>query len=192
MNMPQKKIHIMVDLETLGVGPCPPILSIGAVSFCPEVGIVEKFYFSIKLQKEELVDMDVDTLRWWMQQSNKARAVFNDPAAIPLSQALDRLRTFIKFHDNEDNQFVGIWGNGALADLQWLDNHYIKKGIAVPWGFRFERCYRTIIGILSTDVYDAVKAATVSEDATSHNALDDAIYQARFLLNLHRYGKIVL
>jgi exodeoxyribonuclease VIII len=164
-------INVMVDLETLGVGPNSVILSIGAVKF-NEKGIGSKsFYKTINIQSCLDAGMEVngDTLSWWMEQSDAAREVFK-AADGPLGAVLRDFRQWLP----KGKDWV-LWGNGAGFDNVILRNAYDAMGMQVPWLFWQDRCFRTVAS--------SSPMKRVAE-GVAHNALDDAITQAKHLIKI--------
>ena len=158
--------HIMIDLETLDTVPSSIILSIGAVYF-DSGGLGREFYLPIKLEGQEKRTWSVDTLLWWMNQSEDARkATFLNNEAVLLHDALIKLANFI-FSFNNDH--VLIWSNGPDFDAAILQDAYKKELINVPWSYSQNRCYRTY-----RDFHTPIDIARLG----AHNALSDAKYQA--------------
>lgn len=157
--------NVMVDLETLGVSYNAVILSIGAVEF-DETGIGRKFYMNVNPQScvDAGLEINPDTVMWWMKQSEKARSAFNEKS----NDLYDVLTVFSSWFPKE----ACLWGNGATFDNVILTNAYRKIDIKQPWSYSKDRCYRTL-----KSLFPDVKP---DEDVgTAHNALDDAIYQAQ-------------
>lgn len=176
MNMPPKKISspmndIMIDLETLGTKADAAILSIGAVRFNETEMDDAGFYRVITIESNQAEHRTIngDTLRWWIGQTDKARAVFDDPNRVDLGTALDDLRAWIgpKWGD------VRVYGNGSDFDIAMLAHAYGNQG--TPWKFYNVRCYRTIKEL------PRAKAVLKPFNAGAHNALFDAITQAQHL-----------
>ena len=69
--------HIMIDCETLGTRPGCHILSLAAIGFAPATGVMdpEPFEARIGLPPGGDLTVDADTLRWWLRQSDDARAL---------------------------------------------------------------------------------------------------------------------
>ena len=91
---------LMIDLETLGTTPETPVISIGAVFFNPETKKLGPTFY-LPLAVDEQISRGRKptgaTLKWWMQQSNAAKKVFNEDAQ-PVEKALN---IFVKwFNDN--------------------------------------------------------------------------------------------
>jgi len=163
--------HMMVDLETLGTDPYSPILSIGATIFSMEPGPGLMFYIPVKLQSCFDVGLrpSASTIQWWMQQSDQARAVFNDPQAVDLPMALDMFSLFV------NSRPLTIWGNSARFDMGLLEAAYKACHKTPPWEFWREGCYRTIKNL------PGAKAIKLVREGTYHHALDDAVSQANHL-----------
>lgn len=161
--------HIMIDLETLGTAADAVILSIGAVRFDPFTSAIgDTFYIPISIDSNLNAGRRIqeDTLKWWMAQSPEARAIFKEKG-VELAEALQQLNTFIRDNDQ-------VWGNGAAFDITLLDTAYQGMQWFTPWKFWNVRCYRTL---------KALPGMPKLEDRVGvhHNALDDAISQAKHL-----------
>lgn len=163
--------NVMLDLETTGVKPGSKVLSIGAVTFSPQ-GLGAEFYVAITRASQDQYGLkeDAATMVWWSRQSEDAKKVLTDPAAVPLAVALN---SFTAWLDNNaaPSGFREVWGNGAAFDNVLLPAAYNAVGLQAPWQFWNDRCYRTIKA-LSPIVAEKLVG-------TAHNALDDARWQAR-------------
>lgn len=163
--------HIMIDLETVDTAPTAAILSIGAYCFAGPMELA-RFYQTVDLQSclGWGLTTSESTLRWWEKQDVEARAVFTDLSKVMLTEALHQFAAFLSGMTEPR-----IWGNGAAFDNAILANAYAKTGIKQPWRYSHDRCYRT-----------AVAGSTEKrlQHGTHHNALDDAISQARHLLDV--------
>ena len=159
--------NIMVDLETLGNGSNAVIIAIGAVNF-DETGLGKNFYVTVDPQTciDIGMKMDVSTVMWWMKQNEEARKAFDKPG-ISIVNALNGFSTYIRSCAGDKAE---IWGNGATFDNVILDNAYRFAGIAKPWAYWADRCYRTM-----KNLYPEIKQERIG---THHNARDDATFQA--------------
>lgn len=167
---------IMLDLETLGTGTDSVIVAIGAVKFDMRKGLGEEFYTTIDIDSSLNHGLRVngDTIKWWMNQSEEARAVFADTSlALPL--ALDRFTAFVDTSSME----VQMWGNGSDFDCAILAHAYRVAGHRQPWKFYNSRCYRTLKNMM-LHIRMGVRSGT------HHNALDDARTQAEHAVRLLR------
>jgi hypothetical protein len=108
---------------------------------------------------------------WWLGQTDKAKAVFTDPAATTIHAALADLSAYLG--PNSGN--LRVWGNGADFDISILAHAYAEEGRTPPWNFYNVRCFRTI------KEQPKAKAVLKPFNAGAHNALFDAIAQAQHL-----------
>lgn len=162
--------HVMLDLETLGTAADSVIVSIGAVRFDLNTIDDDAFYTAISIESNLALGRKVSgaTLAWWMQQSDAARKVFNEPS-IALDTALEELKDWFK---GEDCQ---IWSNGAAFDIPMIEHAFAQLDQAPPWKFWNARCFRTMKGLPLAKKIPPVKASV------AHNALADALAQAQTL-----------
>ncbi len=157
--------HVMVDLETLGVGYRPVIVSIGAVVFSPgRPEIQDTFYAKIDPVEAEAAGLHIEagTVKWWLQQSEEAREVFKDGAALQevLLGFFDWLGTGAR-----------VWGNGSNFDNRILREAYEAVRMRCPWHYRDDRDMRTFM-----DLHPRVD---LEREGVHHHALDDAKFQVQ-------------
>lgn len=170
---------LMIDLETLGTNPDAPIISIGAVFFDIEKKVLgPTFYMALDVNEQIKRGRKVtgDTLKFWMGQSDAAKKVFHEQAkAVP--QVLHTFSEWIK----ANNPKVYVWGNGSTFDISMLENIYLMYEdvtsfkLAAPWGYNKIMDLRTFKRFKAPD-------KKVIVPGTAHNALDDAIGQANFVM----------
>lgn len=170
-------MHIMLDLETMGTKTNAPIIAIGAVTFDAN-GIGNKsFYKTVDLQSA--VDTgaitDPATIIWWMRQSDDARTCLTREAEMTL---IDALRAFEEWM-GDTQSLLGMWGNGAAFDNVIYRESYQRCHMGRdPWPFWKDRCYRTVKGLFPN--------VPMERSGTHHNALDDAISQAKHLIEISK------
>ena len=165
--------RLMLDFETLDVAECPVILSMGVVVF-NEDGIVDSFFE--KIDQQSCIDLGCtisdDTIAWWDKQSKKARdAAFGGKTNI--GYAMGMLVDFYKKYECAE-----IWSKGAIADIRWTNNILNKLNLKSPWKFWEEMCFRTYLKYSPKVDFQPVGEA--------HNALDDAINQARHWIEINK------
>lgn len=161
-------MDVMVDLETMGTRPGSAIASIGAVAFDPVAGVIGEasFYRTISLascQQAGLV-IDGDTVGWWLQRGDEARAALLAGAA-PLAGVLQHFAAWWRM-----SKGGVIWGHGGNFDEPMLSAAYEAVGHIRPWHYADGRCTRTI--------FAAAKVTPDRAQGVHHNALDDARAQA--------------
>jgi DNA polymerase III epsilon subunit-like protein len=166
--------QLMVDCETLGTSADSVIMSIGAVKFDLDSDAIddEGFYASVSIDSNlaEGRKLDESTLIWWMGQSKEAQAVFHEPKQA-LMEALD---SFIEWIGSKRYH---VWSNGASFDLPLLSHAMKQFDWQPPWKFWDERCVRT---------YKNLPGVPKSDKPVAHNAMYDAIAQAKHIQQIHR------
>lgn len=170
--------HLMIDNETLATTADAVILSIGAVPFDLEAGIVSEEGFYVSVSVDSNLDfkrrISEDTLIWWMKQEAAARQVFMEPKDT-LPEALAMLTDFIGGND------YTVWSNGSDFDIPMLAHAYTQAGLAVPWKFWNTRCFRTY-----KNLPGAKDVPAPTSDGVKHNALSDAYNQATHACAIHK------
>lgn len=166
--------HLMVDIETLGNKSNSVITQIAAVQFDRETGECGK-QFDILLDIQDCVDqgleMNVDTLMWWMRQDDAARAQFqSNEQRFSLKQGLTLFREFI----SSCGELDGIWGNSARFDLGILSDGYDKVKMPIPWAYWQELDVRTLVSFKPE-----VRKNTTFK-GVAHNAIDDCKHQINY------------
>lgn len=165
---------VMVDIETLATTNDAFIVSIGAVVFNKEIVLHRHYTICHKGQQDREVSME--TVKWWMKQSDAAREVFTAKNEVhSLEASLIALSAFIKKSGGS------VWANGVLFDIGILENAYDGCALVKPWHYGNIRCLRSIRLIYPE--FDVLMKERRGEK-TAHNALDDAEDQASVLIQL--------
>lgn len=167
---------VMIDLETLGQRPGCVILSIGAVAFDTD-GIGDSLYAVVNTGSclDAGLTKDPETVAWWDRQNDQAKEVLK-LAETSGSTLADCLGTLTEFLSRFDLDQVRVWGNGADFDNAILGACYHAVGLKTPWKFYNNRCYRTLKSLRPT--------VKMERQGVYHNALDDAISQAKHAIKL--------
>lgn len=172
----------MCDLECLDSASTAAILSIGLVYFDPHTGkgLGDELYIELSLDalKQQLAKgrtMSLNTIQWWMQQSEEARKCwwpFALGRAVKSSngEALNALKNFFDIDEK-----IVLWGNGATYDNVVLRGYLQTFNAAVPFHYSRDYCYRTMKGMFG-------HLAELERVGTHHNALSDAKTQALHLI----------
>jgi len=169
--------HVMVDIETLGTTVGSKLVSIGACVFEP-CGLGETFYASIDIDTSPGT-IDTGTLKWWFRQSEAARGVFWDINAVDHKMAIS---AFI--HWWKSVGATHIWGDPDHFDIPILNASITAGGFKYPWTHRDVRDARTVREIAEVKIEHV---------GTAHNALDDAICQAKAtIIALNKIGWPIL
>jgi hypothetical protein len=164
--MSNKKLDLMIDLETLGTSPGCVVLSIAAVPFNTEFDL-EPFYekISVVTCQEYGLTTDPKTIEWWRRQSEEARnEAFSGTKE--LRAVLYRFSEYCAALPGAPR----IWGNGSDFDNPILAAAYKAVDLRQPWDFRDNMCYRTLKNLFHFIPYTKPEVA--------HNAYQDARAQA--------------
>jgi len=163
--------HVMIDLETMGLRPNAAIVSIGAVIFDPRYGKKADGFYTELAWRQQCRNIDSGTKEWWGKQNPKAKKALSGTAE--LGEQLEELAFWLP---ND----CKVWGNGPTFDISILEDAYIQHDIEIPWKFWNVRDCRTI-----KDLYESARGGFDKKSGgTLHNALDDAQYQADYVIEM--------
>ncbi|AEX05237.1 exonuclease [Klebsiella michiganensis] len=181
-DQPIDYVHVMVDLETMGKKHNAPIVAIGAVVFDPATGSIgESFYKVVCLESSVNwgAVIDPSTVIWWLKQSSEARSAIVNDDAIPLQDALLQFREFVSDNVAGGSKKAQVWGNGASFDYSILRSSYDCIAEDYPWEYWNDRDVRTMVELGQAISFDP--KTTIPFEGSRHNALADAIHQARYV-----------
>jgi len=165
------QIHIMLDFETLGQKPDTAVLSLGMTAFDKNtIHIKKEWLFSLGGQLAIGRTITPDTLLWWMNQGDKAKALFQrvqKEGILVRDWAPEFCKTVADISKKPK-----VWSNGAGFDVPILESLLYRCGMEPPYKFWDIRCYRTIKALFGIE-------ENLKREGTHHNALDDAIFQTQ-------------
>lgn len=170
--------HVMLDLETLGTRPGCPVLSIGAVLFDADLGVMEdRFHAYCRLDQQFEAGLmpEAGTLAWWAKQAGVAE-LFENAAQAPPGLAFAAFSHWFPAD-------VLVWGNGADFDMPILAHAMKACGYRAPWKPFSGRCFRSL-----KNLYPHVPKVNPTE---AHNALSDAVAQAQWAINIAAAGAVL-
>lgn len=165
-----KKLNITFDLETLGNSHNAPIVQIAAVKFRDSGEILEKFLRTVDITSLSNYNfqIDIDSVEFWSNQpQNVFDSVFNTNQEVPIKQALQEFMDWIK------SPLKYVFWSHAIYDPPILNNSLQKTGISDYIHFKLHKDIRTLnyfVGKLD-----------VQREGLHHNALDDCIYQSKYI-----------
>jgi hypothetical protein len=160
--------HMMIDLETFGVGERAAIVQMGVCVFDPRPGppsVVWTRQWNIHLKSSIALggEIDEDALMWWMKQSEEARMSVSAPN-LGILEAISNLKGLYHIHGCE-----AVWSHGSCFDIAILNGYYRRAGMESPWPYHAVRDTRTLY-----DLADYRPSRVVA-----HTAMADAVAQAR-------------
>ena len=164
----------MIDLETLGTDPETPVISLGAVFFdvtTKQIGATFYMALDVTEQIRRGRKPTGDTIKWWMEQSDAAKRVFHEQA-----KPADEVLTIFANWYRANNPKAFVWGNGSTFDISILNHMYKDYDLKLPWQFNKVMDLRTFKRFQG-------KNEQVKKSGVAHNALDDALSQAQYVLD---------
>jgi len=169
--------ELSIDLETTGTLVDSQILSIGLAMFDLKTGeIGNTLYLPIFLKDNWAINATIGTIKFWTKQAiENPEALIGlfeyeeNPDAIYMETALEMIQDFCV-----TNKPKTVWANGTKFDLGMLEYQFHKDNREIPWWHNADRCMRTLRQFAGNiQIEDCGGAA--------HNALSDAIWQAKYI-----------
>lgn len=176
-------MHIMIDIETMGVCGDAAITQIGCVAFDPVTGETaggRSLHVDLQSSLDEGLKVDASTIRWWMQQSDASRHALT-LRGMSLSAALEQVTGY--FNQHEPSR---VWVQGPHFDIAILQQAFWLCNMSIPWSFRHVRDARTVISL------SGVPKSPLRGEELEHDALDDCHRQIRGLFHAARRMNISL
>lgn len=172
-----KDLHLMIDLETLGVRSDARIIELGAAVFDINGDGVESA-FSIALDVgTQGGSIDAGTVDFWLKQPDAARMNLAKAKKMKATEALDQFEKDL----SPWGQFKGLWSHGPAFDVAILSSLYNRVGRGVPWGHKTIRDTRTLKFAVEQVGLKPMEYPTLG---TMHTAADDCISQAKWVQGL--------
>ena len=133
------------------------------------------------------LDVDAGTVYWWMQQSKEAQeALLEDKKS--LKTALLEFTHWAVTHGKGNFE---MWSHSTF-DAVVLSSASRACGEGLPWRYNQTRDIRTLNALVPKDLNKSIWE-NLGRDGTHHNALDDAIFQTRYVTaqyNAIKHGEI--
>jgi hypothetical protein len=175
--------QMMVDIETCGTKPGCVVLSIGACVFDMSMpkdkdphSAVFYTVIDVPQQAEMGLFRDKNTMKWWGEQSEEARNEAFGGVTPPLNAA----DAFIGWATHFSRSCDRVYSQGQDFDFPIL-SAFVAAALGndgnFPWKFWEQRDTRTFYD--ATTVALDVRPRFPKREGVYHNALDDAIYQAK-------------
>lgn len=167
-------MDVMLDLETFDNLATTAIVQIGAVVFDRDTGnIIEEFKADVDPQSciEVGLTIGVDTIMWWLKQSEEARASITSTPRGRIQEVLANFNSFITRHE-PDPRKVNVWCH-ATFDFPIMQNAYKAIDKDPPWHYRSARDLRTLTDLAGTNIY------AIRRKGTYHDALSDCKHQIK-------------
>lgn len=176
--MNNRKLDIMVDLETLSTNNDATIFQIAAALFDVKTGdIIMSFdkRANIALNKDMVVSGS--TLKWWVSQGKLLNELLNVQEDFSSDDLIKEFHLWVNNTiTTHGKSNVRLIGNGPTFDIMILRTHFERLGLEYPIAFRNERCMRTILQLASDKLgidHNGIRENCTPEGFTAHNAFWD-------------------
>lgn len=176
-----KFTDIMLDNETMGLGPNAAVVQIGAVPFNWRTGETgEGLQIDVDLNSALMLGGEThpDTIRWWRE-----RGGFQ--ASGPTKQMRSALKTLADFCSRFES-LKRVWAKGLAFDVAQLEGYFARAGVECPWPYNVPQEMRTVVALAKDMGYEPEPTGE-----PAHTALADAEAQVGQLmeaLNFLRSG----
>lgn len=164
-------IDLMTDIESLGNIPGCVVVQITMVPFNINGKEAENNIFDRKLLIGEQIAMglevDFDTLKWWMQQHEDVRLEVMTGTEAVVNVCID-MTSYLQNIVNDHKEYR-IWSTSAKVDFGCTPVLFKRVGVPYPVNHRSERCARTFIEMVKLK-HPEMK---MPKGLTTHNAIDD-------------------
>jgi len=177
-----KKLGIMLDLETLDLGPRSAILQVGIIAFPLDDPETEERridqYLPIQPQIALGRTVSFETVMWWMGQDDKARERFVDNKGNDMDELTALVRS-VHRKSTEIIQSVGfdnveVWAKGPQFDVVNLETMFVDCGLDVPWKYNTVMDLRTLMNLAGCHTENVDSSGIVP-----HVAISDCQFQIR-------------
>lgn len=179
--MNQKRIDIMVDLETLGTKSTSPIFQISAMAFNLETGEIFSAFSKTADISSESLTIDGSTLLWWLKTD---AALLTKLLSQGEGSTMDLLKSFNNWMTglmkSSNQKDVYLWGNGILFDNKMIAEQFAQAGLVYPIFYRNDRDVRTLLELASISSglsEDCLKSRCQKDEYIKHDALCDVKFQ---------------
>lgn len=167
----ENNTDLMIDIETLGLGPTIVVTSIGIVPFflsSRTVGTGLKYIMNIQDQLDKGRVVPASTLEFWSKQDQKIFQSQFSGTEDNLA-TLKKLSEFVAIYGGQNSK---VWGNGATFDITILESLFSTYKIPVPWSYKSPMDLRT---------FKRFFASNKKIEGITHDCLEDAVAQAKFV-----------
>lgn len=175
--------HIVIDIETLGLGLRPVIIAVGAVALDEHYEVIGRFYRAVRGDTQPGRTMDYATVRWWTLKTSPAarEAVFHADACAIRRAVVDFVGWVMPDPDMMSCADVQFWGKGPEFDnVNWRDAiafYDDSAFLSKVWTYRNNQSLRTVELMVKSLGITVVAPDT----GIAHHALCDAEWEAKYL-----------
>ena len=176
------KIVVMLDLESLDLGPKSVVTQVGIIAVPAdnpdeEIRRIDQ-YLPVQPQIQLGRSMSFSTIFWWMGQEEKARMRFIDNDGDDMEELLALVRSVHRkltdLINSVGRKNVEIWARGPQFDVVNLETLFSDCGLDTPWNYDSVMDLRTMLKLAGVDKTDVDMTGIVP-----HVAIEDCRFQLR-------------
>ncbi|WP_137743414.1 3'-5' exonuclease [Robertmurraya siralis] len=183
-----KRIDVMVDIETLGKASDATIFQIAAIAFDIETGEhLAKFNQIANIEEETYLRVDGSTLKWWLNTNKELLTELLNKGKGTPEELLENFHKWLTFI-SDDTKNIHLWGNGILFDNKMIQQQLDDAYLGYPIYYKNDRDVRTLVdlagkklGITEKELKDKYNDDTL----THHDAFDDVKYQINLVVGCY-------
>lgn len=184
----KNKVHVMVDIETLGTKEFATIFQVAAQSFHIDTGhVLSSIDLKLDISKVRKLEIDGDTLKWWLDTDKELLTKLLNEGDLTEHDMFISFFEWVRMQGH--NEDVTLWGNGILFDNAKIKQKLWTLGASYPIHYKNDRDVRTILALAADKsglTEDEIKASIHNEEEVAHNALDDVSKQIRLVCECYR------
>lgn len=179
--------HMMIDVETMGITTDTTVLAIGVVIFNPETGEFGQQRHYLPPVDGQGGTISFDTIRWWMKtDAAKFAAMLEQDAKVGQPMDWDSISDDIAALTKAFNVDT-IWANGIDFDIPILSAALERTSTSNPLAEFSYSQRRDVRQWKFAAIHGGWEVPTRPVDLPKHDALADAIWQARVVCSLWAY-----
>lgn len=177
------RIGLMLDLETLDLGPRAVLTQVALIAFPLDDPDTELRRIDQDLPVQPQITlgriMSFNTVQWWMQQEDKARARFIENTGNDMEELLAFVRSIHRkigevIQQAGGKQNIELWAKGPQFDVVNLETLFVDCGLEIPWSYNSVMDLRTTMKLAGVRTEDVDSTGIVP-----HVAISDCKFQIR-------------
>jgi len=188
-----KRLDIMVDLETLGRDPQNPVIQIGAIAFDVVTGAKYSEFVEYCILDAKVTPINPDTYKWWLDTNT---ILLQDLLKRGLDSGITEAQMFERFvkwiektakANGIAKGDVHLWGNGILFDNYIIRGKCEMYGLKYPIPYQNDKDVRTIVDAYCTKAHMTRNEVVILFKNASGLVQHDAINDCQIQINMVRH-----
>lgn len=185
------RIDVMIDIETLGTGECPPVFQLVAKAFELKTGKTIDTFKSCCDVSTSTSPIDDATVVWWTHTNFALFVKLIADGVNSGNTEKQMIEAFIQWFNNltKDNHKVFLWGNGILFDNRIIQAKCRQYKLSYPVFYRNDMDMRTIVEIAAMKMgfKDQLEyRKSIQFEGTAHDANCDVDNQIKQVVRAYR------